>query len=105
MVARRHRLQGPRAMTIAPSSSGSRLSLVRTALAGAAVFVVLFAICWAAAAFGGGTFSHMFISLFTGQPVGSQAALFEGLVWSIVFGASTGALVAFFFNLFKAGGR
>jgi hypothetical protein len=83
----------------------SRLGIVRAALAGAAVLLVLYAVCWIGAAVGGLSVSHMFISLFTAQPVGSQAALLEGAGWSLVFGAASGALVAFFFNVFSVGGR
>jgi hypothetical protein len=82
-----------------------RLGIVRSALAGAAVLVVLFVTCWIGAAMGGLTVSHMFISLFTAAPVDSQAALLEGSGWSVVFGAATGALVAFFYNLFSVGRR
>lgn len=77
----------------------SRLGILRAALAGAAVLLVLYIACWVGAAVGGLSVSHMFISLFTAQPVASQGALVEGGAWSLVFGAATGALVAFFFNI------
>lgn len=83
----------------------SRLGVVRAALAGAAVLAVLYVVCWVGAAFGGLSVSHMFISLFTTQPVGSPAALLEGGLWSLVFGAASGALVAVFFNVFSVGRR
>lgn len=87
------------------SIRATRLGILRAAFAGAAVLVVLYVACWIGTAFGGLPVSHMFISLFTAQPVDSQAALVEGVGWSLVFGAASGALVAFFFNVFSVGRR
>lgn len=79
----------------------SRLSVARCAATGAAVLAIQFLICWTAAAITEGLqFSHMFVELFTAAPVRSGAALVEGLCWSLVFGALTGALVAIAYNLF-----
>ena len=89
--------------TVTQSIRIPRLSVLRTALVGAAVLGVLYVVCWIGTAFAVPPVSHMFISIFTPQPVGSQAALLEGTVWAIGFGAASGALVAIFFNLFKAG--
>lgn len=77
-----------------------RLSLVRTAAAGAAAFPVIFLICWIGTQIGAAQ-SHMFVSLFTAQPVATVGALVEGLCWSLAFGAGLGLLAAFFFNLFE----
>lgn len=82
-----------------------RLGIVRSALAGAAVVAVLFAACWIGTAVSGLAVSHMFIALFTAEPVASQAALVQGLASAIVFGAIAGALVAFFYNLFNVARR
>lgn len=76
-----------------------RLGWIHCAATGAAVLVVLFLLCWLAAAFTSLTVSHMYISLFTAAPISSVAALIAGLCWSMLFGAVTGALVAVFFNL------
>ena len=77
-----------------------RSGLVRAALTGAAVSGVLFLVCWLGTAIGGLSVTHAFISLFTAQPVGSPAALAEGGLWAVVFGAFSGALIAFFHGLF-----
>ncbi|KRA64908.1 hypothetical protein ASD89_19630 [Caulobacter sp. Root656] len=77
-----------------------RLGLARTAAAGAAAWALLFLFCWIGTQLGAAQ-SHMFVSLFTAQPVATPAALAEGLCWSLVFGAGLGLLAAFFFNLFE----
>ena len=77
-----------------------RSGLVRAALTRAAVSGVLFLVCWLGTAIGGLSVSHAFISLFPAQPVGSPAALAEGGLWAVVFGAFSGALIAFFHGLF-----
>jgi hypothetical protein len=77
-----------------------RLGIWRCAATGAAVLGVLFLACWLAVAFLSLRGSHMFIEIFTRSPVQSSAALAEGLCWSLVFGAATGALTALFYNLF-----
>ena len=93
-------------MTANPSPiRTSHLDILRAAFAGAAVLVILYVVCWLGAAFGSLAVSHMFISLFTNQPPASQAALIEGSAWSVVFGALSGALIAFFFNLFAVSRR
>jgi len=76
----------------------SKLSILRCALTGVAVLVVQFVICWAAAGFVPA--SHMYISIFTAEPVGSLNALAVGLSTSILFGGLTGALVAIAYNAF-----
>jgi hypothetical protein len=79
-----------------------KLNIWRCAATGAAVLGVLFLVCWLAVAFTGLRGSHMFIEIFTRSPVQSPAALAEGLCWSLVFGAATGALTAIFYNLFDS---
>lgn len=79
-----------------------RFGVVRSALTGAAVTGVLFVACWLGTSVEALTVTHAFISLFTPQPVGSPAALVEGGLWAVAFGAATGLLVAFFHNLFAA---
>lgn len=78
----------------------SKLSIARCTLTGATVMVVQFAVCWAAAAGGFPGGSHMFISIFTPEPVASLAALGAGSFWSLLFGGLTGALVAVAYNGF-----
>lgn len=76
-----------------------RLNLLRVALTGAVTLVVLFVICWVGALIVPLP-THMFISLFTAQPVTSAAALAEGVCWSAVFGAVTGLLVVLSYRSF-----
>jgi hypothetical protein len=84
----------------------ARLNVVRCALTGAAVLIVLLIVCWATAAAGAPGAPHAFISLAASAKVSSLGALFEGVGWALGFGALTGALVAAFYNLFHfAGGR
>jgi len=77
-----------------------KLGIWRCAATGASVLGVLFLVCWLAAVLADLQGSHMFIGIFTRAPVQSSAALGEGLCWSLVFGAATGALTAIFYNLF-----
>lgn len=77
-----------------------RLGLVRTAATIAAAISVLFLLCWIGTRVGAAQ-SHVFVSLFTTQPVASLEALAEGLCWPLLFGAGLGLLAAFFFNLFE----
>lgn len=77
-----------------------RFGLVRAALTGAAVSGVLFLACWLGTAIEGLNVTHAYISLFTAEPVSSQAALAEGGPWAVAAGAVVGALIAFFHGLF-----
>lgn len=76
----------------------SHLSVRRCAATGAIVLGVLFTLCWMGGAVGLLSASHMFVALFTTAPVASLAAGAFGLLWSLVFGAFTGALVALAYN-------
>ena len=76
-----------------------RLGVIRCALTGAVLLIVMFVICWAAAAAGAGG-SHMYLSIFTLSPVTSLTALGVGVWWSIVFGTLGGALIALIYNSF-----
>jgi hypothetical protein len=86
------------------NESSSSLSILRSPIAGALTFGILFAACWA----GIGAHlavSHMFVSLFTAQPMESTAALFDGLLWSVVFGAVFGVLFSLLYNSLPLGRR
>lgn len=84
--------------TTSPIPSPRPLGVIRCAASAALSLMVLFALCWAGAVVVESQ-SHMFIALFTTQPVSSTTALVEGLCWSLVFGAVAGALIAAFYNL------
>ena len=83
-----------------PSTRGPQFSVLRAAVASSASFVVLFMLCWLAAAVSGLRLPHMFVQLFSAAPVPSAASLGEGLGWSLVAGATAGALVSGFYNAF-----
>ena len=87
-------------MTTLPSTGAApRLNALRCGLTGAISLAILFAICWVGALLVASQ-SHMFIEIFTKQPVTSTAALVEGLCWSLVFGALGGVLLALIYNAF-----
>jgi hypothetical protein len=75
-----------------------QLGLTRSAVTGAAVLAAVFALCWAAAAADILPAAHMYISLFTTSPAASGDALAAGFVWSLVFGAIGGSLIAVVYN-------
>lgn len=76
------------------------LSLSRCAVTGGLTLALVFALCWVAAAAGYLPGAHMFISLFTVQPVDSTAALGVGLVSSLGSGVIVGAIWALIYNAF-----
>jgi hypothetical protein len=75
-----------------------RLSVRRCAATGAIVLGILFSLCWMVSAISWLTASHMFVAIFTTAPILSIAASGLGLLWSLVSGAITGALVALAYN-------
>lgn len=75
-----------------------RLGVLRCTIAGALVLAVQFVLCWIGALFIASQ-THMFVELFTAQPVASTAALGIGTIWAGVFGAITGFLVAVIYNV------
>ena len=80
------------------TSTGFFSSLSRSALAAGIASGLLFLICWI------GTFTkvpatHAFIELFTDLPVASTAALGDGLVWAVLFGALAGFLFVLSYRL------
>jgi hypothetical protein len=82
-----------------------RLSVRRCAATGTIVLGVLFVLCWLGGTMGLLGVSHMFVALFTTSPTTSAVAIASGLLWSLVFGALTGALTALAYNAFPALGR
>lgn len=89
------------ATAVSADAKFARLNVARCAFTGAAVLIVLFVLCWTTAAAGVLNASHAFISLFTPAEVSSFAALIEGALWALGFGA----LVATFYNIFRFAGR
>ncbi|MDP3801670.1 hypothetical protein [Brevundimonas sp.] len=80
--------------------SARTLSLSRCAVTVGLTVAIVFALCWVGAAAGILPRSHMFISLFTDQPVGSTAALGFGLLSALGFGLGSGALGSLIYNAF-----
>jgi len=78
-----------------------RLPVLRSAAAVAAALGAVFLLCWLGAAIGWLNASHMYVAIFTVEPVGSVAALATGLCWSLVLGGLGGALVALAYNAFS----
>ena len=76
------------------------LSTARSASTGAFATLILFALCWAAAAAAAGLVgSHALIGLFTLKAAGSTAALLEGGLWAWLGGGIGGVLIAHCYNL------
>ncbi|MEO6225410.1 MAG: hypothetical protein ABIO80_06125 [Sphingomicrobium sp.] len=71
--------------------------LAATLGAGAALILVL---CWIATFIPVSSPTHAYIGLFTSAESSSSAALIEGSVWSFLFGALTGMVLAALYNLF-----
>lgn len=84
----------------ASTASGGRLNVLRCTLTGAAVSAVLFVICWLGALFSLPGASHLYLVLFTAVSKGTIGALAYGVISSTIVGLVTGALLAFFYNVF-----
>ena len=76
-----------------------KINVIAATFTGASVFITTFVSCWIFAIITPHFASHMYISLFSSGNPTSQAALIGGLIPSLFFGAWTGFLVAFFYNL------
>jgi hypothetical protein len=83
-----------------PGRDVGKLSLLRCALTGAQVLIILFLLCWLGGLFNIPGASHLYLSLFTSVPMVTVGALAYGLISSGIVGLLTGALVAFFYNVF-----
>lgn len=78
---------------------------MRAAATGAVTLAVIYVACWVGTQISTLTVSHMFLALFTQAPVNSTAALTIGLGWALIFGAFSGALIAFLDSVFANLGR
>jgi hypothetical protein len=76
------------------SDQTTSLSVTRSTIAGALTLGIVFAACWIGAFIKVLPVSHMFLQLFTTEPMTSAAALAEGMLWSVVFGGLIGLLFA-----------
>ena len=84
--------------SVFPAQSAHALGVFRCAVTLGLTLGVAFALCWVAAASGILPGAHMFISLFTAQPVASTAALGFGLLSSLGAGLVAGAIAALIYN-------
>lgn len=84
---------------------GRAISVARLVASAGVASALIFILCWL------GTFiplsspTHAYIGLFTTADVQSGAALVEGGLWSLLFGALTGGLFALVYNAFAGLGR
>ena len=85
-------------------NSVSVVSIPRATVAGGLAFGIFYVTCWLGIP-AKLTVSHMFIQLFTTQPIQSTAALTEGLLWSVVFGAFLSFLVSTLYRFLPIGRR
>jgi hypothetical protein len=75
-----------------------RLSIARLFVAGGVTASVIFVLCWLGTFIPFSSPTHAYISLFTPADIASVTALIEGTVWSLLFGALSGALFALIYN-------
>jgi len=77
-----------------------RLGLVRFAATGAVTGALLIVLCWIATFLPVSSPTHAYIALFTPAETQSVTALVEGGLWSLLFGAVAGGLLAWVYNRF-----
>ena len=80
-------------------------SVARLSVTGGMTSLAVFVACWLGAQVPEFNPTHAYISLFTTAEVGSIAALLEGGLWSLVFGAFTVGLFGLVYNLTAPLGR
>jgi hypothetical protein len=86
------------------SETPASVSVVRAIVASALAFGIFFVLCWAGIPLKIPV-SHMFVSLFTARPVETTAALFDGTIWSLGFGALIAFLITSLYNALPIGRR
>ena len=90
----------PPKLALLPESSKSLASVRRLAATLGASCAAIFVLCWAGTYIASPNPTHAFIGLFTRAEASSVQALAEGSGWALLFGALSGAAIAFFYNLF-----
>lgn len=78
---------------------------LRFAVSGALTLLILFVLCWVGAIVWPVGPTHMFIALFTAAPVDSTQALAIGSCAALFFGAVSGILLAWTYNLTRSFSR
>lgn len=77
-----------------------RIGVTRLAATLGVGAALIFVLCWLGTFIPVSSPTHAYISLFTSAKPSSGVALLEGSVWSFLFGALTGALLAALYNQF-----
>jgi hypothetical protein len=85
-------------MSVTTTSPALAIGPLRMAGSGAATLVALYVVCWIGQ-FMNLPVAHTYLGLFTAADPASLAALGLGVVWSAIFGALAGALLALFYNV------
>ena len=80
------------------SSAVHRIGVLRLALTGAVTAALVLALCWLGTLIPFSSPTHAYIGLFTPAEQNSVSALFEGTVWSFLFGGLSGAVLALVYN-------
>lgn len=78
----------------------SHIGVVRLAATIGVGSAVIFVLCWLGTFISFGSPTHAYIGLFTLADTQSVQALAEGTLFSLLFGLLSGAIIAFFYNLF-----
>ena len=78
---------------------GRKLSVTRLAVTGAVTASAIFILCWLGTYIPFSSPTHAYIGLFTTAEMYSGAALGQGIIWSVLFGALTAGVFACVYNL------
>lgn len=84
------------------SETSASISVTRATVASALTFGIFFVLCWAEIPLKIPV-SHTFVSLFTVKPVETTAALLDGTMWLVGFGALIVLLITSFYNILPFG--
>jgi hypothetical protein len=79
-------------------NSAHRLSIRRIGVTGGTTTALVFILCWIGTFIPFSSPTHAFIGLFSPEETQSIAALLEGTLWSLLFGALSGVLFAVIYN-------
>ena len=97
------------ATALAPSThdetQGHTLQVTRMIVTGGVTASVVFVLCWLGTFITFSSPTHAYIALFTRAEIGSLAALAEGSLWSLLFGALVAGAFATIYNATAALGR
>ena len=74
------------------------LSVTRLFVAGGLTASLVFVLCWLGTFIPFSSPTHAYVSLFTSAEAISVRALVQGAIWSLLFGALSGAMFALVYN-------